>query len=308
MSEHRRAGTPIVRSSVPRRRRWLVGAIGALGASGLMLGGMGVPVSADSLNAGADLHASAEVHDGCLNAVVGSGGVDGSVLPQDDTTSPLEAAGQATATVSVCPDDSGGTPLEDLGGSVQDELDEIVPGDPGGSGAELIGVITAALDSGPLGDGDGSAPGDPQDGLPGDLGDALPGGLGGFVPAGLGLVPGILDRLPMVVPGTDTDHPGGTGGEGPAVNTSAGGTTSESVAVGGIDAEVGGPTGQLPDDNRVGPGAIATAGSPGATLPRTGGTLGIGVLRLIAFFGLVRAGLGLVNQRRRAGGALGRTN
>jgi len=123
------------------------------------------------------------------------------------------------------------------------------------------------------------------------------------VPAGLGLVPGILDRLAVVVPGIDADHPGGNVGQGPAGNPSVGATTSESVAVGGIDAESAAPAGQLPDDNRVDPGAIATAGSPGEVLPRTGGTFGTGVLRLIAFLGLGRAVFGLVNRRQRSLGS-----
>jgi hypothetical protein len=305
-----------------------MGAVGALGASGLILGGVGVPVSADDGNAGTNLQASADVRGGCLTAVVGTGGADGSGQPLQDTTSQLEAAGQGTATVSVCRDDSGGTPPEGPGGSVPGELDEIVPGDLGGSVVgDLVGVVAGALESGPPGDGDGSAPGDPEGGLPGDLdgvvpgepgggvpgdpvgavpgelGEALPGGLGGLVPAGVGLDPGILDRLPMVVPGIDAGEPGGSDGDGPAINTSAVGTTSGSVAVGGIDAARGAPTGQVPGgpNDWVGPGAIGTASSPGAALPRTGGGLGTGLLRLIAFLGLGRAGFGLVNRRQRAG-------
>jgi hypothetical protein len=305
-----------------------MGAVGALGASGLILGGVGVPVSAGDVNAGANLQASADVRGGCLTAVVGTGGADGSVHPQQDTTSQLETAVQGTATVSMCPDDSGGTPPEGPGGSVPGELDEIVPGDLGGSVADdLVGVIAGALESGAPGDGDGSAPGDPEGGLPGDLdgvvpgepgggdpgdpsgavpgglGDALPGGLGGLVPAGVGLARGILDRLPMVVPGIDVGEPGGNDGDGPAINTSAVGTTSGSVAVGSTDAERGAPTGQVPGgpNDRVGPGAIGTDSSPGAALPRTGGGLGTGVLRLIAVLGFGRAAFGLLNRRQRAG-------
>ena len=247
MSEHRRAVTHLAGSTFRRRRRWLLGAAGALGVGGLILGGVGVPASAGDANAGANVHATADVSGGCLTAVVGTGGADGSVQPQQDPTAQVEAAGQGTVTASVC------------------------PGDPAG---------------------------------------ALPDSVGGFVPSGSGLVPGILDLLPEVVPGIDAGEPGGSGGDGPAINPAAGGTVSGSVAVGGIDAEGVAPTGQAPGgpDAQAGPGATGTDILPGGTLPRTGGGLGTGVLRLIAVLGFGRAALGLVDRRRRAGGGLASAN
>jgi hypothetical protein len=139
---------------------------------------------------------------------------------------------------------------------------------------------------------------DPGD--PGDPGD-LPDGLGGLVPNGSGIDPGgLLDRLGQIIPGAgDGSGPGGSGGGAPAVNTSTNGSVSESVTVGGAGAERGGPTDVVPAAE-VGSGVPTLAGtgsSPGATLPRTGGGLGIGVLRLVALLGLGRALVGLANRR-----------
>jgi hypothetical protein len=319
MSEHRSAVTRIVGSSLPRRRRWVIGAVAALGASGLILGGVGVPVSADDVNAGGNPHASATVQDGCVTVAAGTGEADGSVQPQGDGAQ-LQVAGDGTATVSVCRDDLGDPPSGDPGdqvpGDLDDvvpgDLDDVVPGDPDGSLAgEVVAVVTGALEGDLPGDGDGSLPGDP-DGLPGgldgvdpgELGEVVPGGLGGLVPDGSGIDPdGLLDRLAQIIPGAigGAEEPGGNGGDGPAVNTSATGSASGSVAVSGEDAERGAPT-DVVLGTELGhgePPSVGTAVSTGGALPRTGGGLGNGVLRLVALVGLGRAALGLANRRRR---------
>ena len=332
MSEHRSAVTRIVGSSVPRRRRWLIGAVGALGASGLILGGVGVPVSADDVTAGGNPTASATVQDGCVTAAVGTGEAGGSVDPQGDEGQ-LQAAGDGTATVSVCGDDLGGPPSGDPGGSVPGDVDDVVPDDLGGSLAgELVGVVTGALDGELPGDGDGSPPVDPDDlsgglgdvdpgevggiipgelggpgdDLPGDLGDVVPGGVGGLVPDGSGIDPGgLLDRLAGIIPGSidDGETPSGNGGGKPAVKASGTGSVSGSVTVGGDGTEGSAPTDVVlvAELERGIPSSVATAGSPGASLPRTGGDLGNGVLRLLALLGLGRGVLGLANRRHSRG-------
>ncbi|HKY75262.1 MAG TPA: hypothetical protein VJS45_03920 [Acidimicrobiia bacterium] len=325
MSQHRRAVTRLTATSRTRRSRLLIGSVAALGASGLILGGIGVPVSAGDVNAVGNPYASAEVQDGCVTAAAGTGGANGSVVPQQGSDPTVEATGEGTATVTVCredldgalPDDPGGSLPDDPGGIVADELDDIVPGEPGGSlEGEVVAIVTATLDGLP-GGGDGSLPGDLLDGLdgivpdggsfPGDPGD-LPEGLGGLVPDGSGIDAGdLFDRLAEIIPGAGNGGgPGGNGGNGnggngggaPAVNTSTNGSVSGSV-VGGIDAERPDPTDAVLG-TEVGGGAPALVGtsvSPGGTLPRTGGGLGVGVLRLIAFLGLGRGLAGLAKRR-----------
>ena len=332
MSEHRSAVTRSVGSSVPRRRRWLIGAVGALGASGLILGGVGVPVSADDVNAGGNPSASATVHDGCVTAAVGTGEAVGSVHPQGDDGQ-VQAAGDGTATVSVCVDDPGGPPSGDPGGSVPGDLDDVVPDDLGGSPAgEVVGAVTGALDGELPGDGDGSPPADPGDlpgipgdvdpgegggvipgdpggpgdDLPGDLGDVLPGGIGGLVPDGSGIDPGgLLDRLVDIIPASidDGETPGGNGGAKPAVNASGNGSVSGPVAAGGEGTEGGGHADVVlgTELERDVPSSVGTAVSPAGSLPRTGGGLGTGVLRLLALLGLGRAVLVRANRRDRRG-------
>ena len=313
MSEHRSAVPRIVGSSLPRRRRWVIGAVAALGASGLILGGVSIPVSADDVNAGGNPHASATVQDGCVTVAAGTGGADGSVQPQGDGAQ-LQAAGDGTATASVCRDDLGGPPSGDPGDPVPGDLDDVVPGDPDGSLAgEVVGVVAGALEGDLPGDGGGPLPGGPVDPggpggpvgeLPGDLGDVAPGGVGGLVPDGSGIDPGgLLDRLAEIIPGAigGGDEPGGNGSGAPAVNTSATGSVSGSVAVSGEDAERGAPTDVVlgAELDRGEPSSVGTAVSTGGALPRTGGVLGNGVLRLVALVGLGRAALGLANRRWR---------
>jgi hypothetical protein len=320
MSEHRRAVTHPAGTSVTGRRRLLVGMVGALGASGLIFGGVGIPVSAGDVNAGGNPSASVEVEDGCVTAAAGTGGADGSVAPQQGDAATLEASGQGTATVTLCrsdledpsPDDPGGSLPDDPGEIVSDELDEVVPGEPGGSlEGEVVGVVTAALDDVAPGDGGGSLPDDLPDGLddiaPGDGGGSfpgdLPGGVGTLLPDGSGIDVGdLFDRLGEIITGAGDGGPGGNGGTGgtgggaPAVNTST--TGSVSVAVGGADAERSDPTAVLPG-SEIGGGAPALAGtsaSPSGTLPRTGGGLGSGVLRLVALLGLGRGLFGLAKR------------
>ena len=326
MPEQRRTVTRVVTPPDPRRHRWLIGAIGALAASGLIFGGVGVPASAGDVNAGGDLRASAEVQGGCVTVAAGTGGADGSADPQQGPDAAgLQAAGRGTATVSVCGDDPGGSLPDDLDGVVPGDLDDAVPGDlddavpgdlddvvpdePGSSlKDEVVGVVTAALEGGLPGDGDGSLPGDPS--------DELPGGLGGLVEDGSGIDPGgLLDRVAQIIPeaidgalpgGHSGGGPGGnSGGGAPAVNTSGSGSVSGSVAVAGAGAErSGGPTDVVlgAEVDRAAPTLVGPAPSPGTTLPRTGGGLGNGVLRLVAWLGIGRALLGLANRRRPAAG------
>ena len=329
MSQHRRAVIRLAATSGTRRSRLLIGSVAALGASGLILGGIGVPVSAGDVNAVGNPYASAEVQDGCVTAAAGTGGTNGSVVPQQGSDATVEATGEGTATVTVCredldgalPDDPAGSLPDDPGGIVADELDDIVPEESGGSlEGEVVAIVTATLEGLP-GGGDGSLPGDllPDDLLggldgivpdgggsfPGDPGD-LPGGLGGLVPDGSGIGPGdLFDRLAEIVTGTGNGGgPGGNGGNGggnggaPALGTSTNGSVSGSV-VGGNAAARDEPTAAVLG-TEVGDGAPALVGtsvSPGGTLPRTGGGLGAGVLRLIAFLGLGRGLVGLAKRR-----------
>ncbi|MEW6476254.1 MAG: hypothetical protein AB1679_28680 [Actinomycetota bacterium] len=332
MAEQRSAIVRIVGSSVPRRRRWVIGAVGALGASGLILGGVGVPVSADDVTAGGNPHASATVQDGCVTATAGTGEAGGSLVPQGDAAE-VQAAGDGTATVSVCVDDLGDLPPGgDPGGSVPGDIDDVVPDDPGSLAAEVVATVTGVVEGGLPGDGDGPLPGEPGDDLPGGLddldpgeledvipgdpgdpggdlpedpGDAVPGDLGGLIPGGSGIDPGgLLDRVVAIIPapGGDSGTPDGDGGGQPPVNPSGNGSVSGSVSVGSEGAERGDPT-EFPlgaELERGEPVSVGTALSPGAALPRTGGGLGDGVLRLIALLGLGRGVLGLANRRRSA--------
>ena len=329
MSEHRRPVTRPTGASVTHRRRLLIGAVGALGASGLILGGVGVPVSAGDVNVAGDLHASVEVQDGgCVAAAAGTGGADGSVVPEQGTDATgLEAAGHGSATVSLCRDDVDDLPPADPGGSLNEDLEgivsgalddaesvdvsDVVPGDAGGSlEGEVVAVVTAALDS--AGGEDGDLPGVLDDIVPGDGDGSFPGepgdpGLGGLVPEVSGIDVGdLFDRVGQIILGANGggpvgdnggSGPGGNGGGAPAVNTPTNG--SGSVAVGGAGAERGEPTDVVPS-TEVGGGApalVGTSASPGATLPRTGGGLGNGVLRLIALLGLGRGLVGLAKRR-----------
>lgn len=328
MSEHRRPVTRPAGASVTRRRRLLIGAVGALGASGLILGGVGVPVSAGDVNAAGNLHASVEVQDGgCVTAAGGTGGADGSVVPEQGTDATgLEAAGQGSATVSLCRDDVDDLPPADPSGSLRDDLEgfvsgaldgvesvdvgDVVPGEPGGSlEGEVVAVVTAALDS--AGGDAGALPGALDDIVPGDGGGSFPGepgdpGLGGLVSEVSGIDVGdLFDRVGQIIQeanggGPDGDNggsgPGGNGGGAPAVNTSTNG--SGSVAVVGAGAERSEPT-DVGLTTEVGgaPALVGTSASPGGTLPRTGGGLGNGVVRLIALLGLGRGLVGLAKRR-----------
>lgn len=322
MSQHHRAVTRPAGTSATRRRRLLVGAVGVVGASGLILGGVGIPVSADDVTAVGNPSASVDVRDGCATAAVGTGGADGSVAPQQGGPATVEASGQGTATVTVCREDLGtpspgeviGSLPDDPGELVSDELDAVVPDEPGGSlEGEVNAVVTAVLEGAPLGDGDGPLPGDlpglddvvPGDGggsFPGDPGD-LPGGPGGLLPDGSGIDAGeLFDRLGEIITGAGVGSGpdgSGSGGGGPAVDPSTNGSVSGPVAVGGVDAERGDPAG-LVYGTELGsgtPALVGTSVSPGATLPRTGGGLGYGVLRLVALLGLGRGLVGLAKRR-----------
>jgi hypothetical protein len=318
----------------------VIGAVGLLGASGLLFGGLGVPVSADDVTAGGKPQASAAVQDGCVTAAAGTGEADGSVQPQGGGQ--LQAAGDGSASVSVCLEDLDAPPSGDPGETVPGDLDEVipevvddvVPGDPSAAlVGELEAAVTGALEGevpgvggglpgdpgelpdglddvtpGDIGDlipGDPAGPGDPGSALPGGLDDVVPGGVGGLVPDGSGIDPdGILDRVAQIIPDPigNGGAPGGSGGGAPALNTSATGPGSGSVAVGRNGAEQGATTdGVLGTElERVAPSTVNTTLSPGATLPRTGGGLGHGVLRLLALLGVARAAFGLAKRPRPA--------
>lgn len=332
MPDHRRAVIRPAGTPVTRRRCLLTGAVGALAAGGLLFGAVDVPASAGDVSAAGDPFATVDVRDGCTTASAGTGGADGSVAPQQSGPAAIEATGQGTATVTICHDDLGapspdemvGSLPDDPGDTASDELDDVVPDEAGGSlEGEVSGVLTAVLDDAPLGDGDGPLPGGLPDGLddvapgdgggsfPGDPGD-LPGGLGGLLPDSSDIAPGdLFDRLGEIITGAgvgsrpDGNAGGGAGGNGagaPAVNTSTNGSVSGSAAVGGVDAEGADPTG-LANGTEAGSGAPALVGTvlPAGTLPRTGGGLGHGVLRLVALLGLGRGLVGLAKRRRPGG-------
>lgn len=325
MSEHRRPVTRPAGASVTRRRRLLVGALGAFAASGLLL--VGVPVSAGEVNAAGNPYASVDVQNACVTAAAGTGGADGSVAPQQGDAATLEASGQGTATVTVCRDDPGGSLPDDPGGSLSEDLEgivsgaldgaesvdvgDVVPEESGGSlEGEVVAVMTAALDS--AGGEDGDLPGAVDDIVPGDGGGSFPGepddpGLGELIPEVSGIDVGdLFDRVDQIIEGAngggpDGDNggsgPGGNDSGAPAVNTSTNG--SGSVAVGGAGAERGEPAGVGPttEVGGGGPALVGTSTSPGGMLPRTGGGLGSGVVRLIALMGLSRGLVGLAKRR-----------
>jgi hypothetical protein len=315
----------------------VIGAVGALSSSGLILGGVGFPVSAEDLRAGGHPHVSATVQDGCVTAAAGTGAAGGSTSPHGDAAQ-LQVAGDGTATVGVCGDELGAPQPGDPGGFLPGDLDDVVPDDPGDVvpedlgtlAGEIVTAVTAALEGELPGDGGGSLPLQPGDlpgdlddvvpgdlddlipgdnggELPGELGDLVPANIGGLVPDGSGIEPGgLLDRLTDVLPGRidNGEGPGGNGGGGPAANTSTTGSVPGSTDVSAEGRAGDAPAGAVlgAELERGRPGPTETVLSPGATLPRTGGGLGVGVLRLIALLGVGRGLLGLAKARRRAGG------
>ena len=318
MLEHRNAVTRVAGSSTAPRRRWMIGAVAVLGASGLALGGLGVPVAANELNTTVNGHASAEVQDDCVTAAAGTGEAEGSVHPQG---SELQATGQGTATVTVCRD-LGGTPPGNPGDPLPGDPDNDVPEDlgdvaPDDLAGELDAVVTGALEDGLPGDGDGFPPGDPGGEIPGgeipggdggDVDDVVPGDVDGLVPDGLGLVPNLLDRLAQIIPPVVVGGgPAGNGSSPPAINPSPSGTASESVDIGGARPEVNAEGGAATDSVlgagvERGEGGVVGMVASGGSLPRTGGGLGSGPLRLMALLGLGRALLALAKRWRPGAG------
>jgi hypothetical protein len=309
MSEHRNAIAHVTAWSTRRRRRWMTGVIAVLGASGLALGGLGVPVQANDLNTTANVHASADVQGDCVTTAAGTGQAQESVNPEQD--SKLHATGQGTATVRVCPDGLGGPPPGDPGNPVPGNPDDVVPDDPTG---ELNDVVTGALEDRLPDDGDGFPPGDPGGDIPGgdggDPGHVVPGDPGGLVTDGHNLVPNLLDRLAQITPPAvgegDSD---GNDGDRPATNPSPSGAVSGSVDVGAASADApqaeSGPlTHSVPGADLEGgkPGLVGAVVAPGGSLPRTGGAPGTALLRLIAFLGVGRALFGLAIRRRSRAG------
>ena len=279
-------------------RSWLVAAVGLLGASGLILGGLGDAVSADDVSGTGQVGAWADVQGNCLNAGVST----------DEAS--VGQTGGTEIDVSVCLEDVGGSPLpEDPDDVVPGDLDDVVPGDlddvmPG----DLDDVIPGDPDEVIPGDPDEVIPGDPGGGVPGgpgggDPGEVIPGNLGdvvanaldGLVPDGIGVDPGVLERIPDVVPGgNDVGRADGNDDTAPTNRSSGNEPLSGSVDVGGADWNEDVPTAEVLESESV-PGP-----SSGGTLPRTGGGLGTGVLRFIAVFGFGRGIFGWANRRRRA--------
>lgn len=328
MSEHRNALVHVTAWSTRRRRRWMTGVVAVLGASGLALGGLGVPVQANDLNTTGNVHASADVQGDCVTAAAGTGPAQESVNPQQD--SELQATGQGTATVRVCRDGLGGTPPGDPGNPVLGNPDDVVPDDPTG---DLNDVVTGALDDGLPNDGDGFPPGDPGSDIPGgddvvpgqvvpdnpggalpggdggDPGHVVPGDVGGLLTDGHNLVPNLLDRLAQINPPAvgegDSD---GNDGDRPATNPSPSGAASGSVDVGATSADAQAESGPLTgsmlgaDLERGQRGLVGAVVAPGGSLPRTGGAPGTGLLRLIAFVGVGRALFVLAIRRRSRAG------
>ena len=215
MSEHRSEPAPAVRSSSKRSGPWIMAAIGAISLSGLVVGGLLVPVSANDVAGSVGSGVSAEFAGGCATIAAAGGGAEGSVSPQGDGSSSglaVSADGDGASEVSVCLDELGDDLPADPGGAIPGDPGDIVP-----DGLDVVGEVAAAIE----GELDGAVPGDPGDGVPGDgdwgdalpeVGDGLPGdglpgdGLpGGGVPGGG--VPG------GGVPGNPGDTPPGEVGD-----------------------------------------------------------------------------------------------
>ena len=117
MSEHRATFTRNTRSSFSRRRRWVTGAVAALGAAGLIFGGLARAASPSELAASVQL----DVWSDAQGAWLGDGGsVSGATASAygDGHTVPfrldLTAAGAGTFDLSLCREDTDGG----VGGSV----------------------------------------------------------------------------------------------------------------------------------------------------------------------------------------------
>jgi hypothetical protein len=324
MSEHRSELAPAGGSSSPPSRRRIIAAVSAISLSGLLFGALLAPVSADDVAGSVASGVSAEFDGNCVNVTAGGDGAGGSVGPQEGgipSGHDVTADGTGTSEVSVC--------LDDLGEGLPEDPGDVVPGDPGGGGpgdlegvvgdvaaavlAELDGAVPGDPGDGVPGDPGGVVPGDPGDGLPGDPGgvvpgdpgDGTPGDLGELLPDVLGLVSELPDRIPALVPdGIDNGGPDGDDGSRPAVSPSA---TGSSPATGSAGSGDGGAPADLLLGGDLGNGAPGSSGGAmlhtGGTLPRTGGGLGSGLLRMIAVLGFGRAALRLAARRRPAAGS-----
>lgn len=318
MSEHRRDLGPAPGSASVRSVRRIVTAVTVIGLSGLVFGALLAPVSADDVVGRLGSGVSVAFDGDCATVAVGGDGADAGLNTEgDDGPSGPDAtgAGRATSDISVClddasqglPEDPGGGIPEDPAGSVPDDFDSVV-GEVSGAvlgqldGADPGGVLGgAAEDLGDLipGPPDDALPGGPGDVVPGDIGGDLPGAIKRYLPDGLGLVPDLVDGIPALIPEVAANgEPDGNDGPGPATGPSASGSGATSVVA---DSGNGDPA-----DSILG-GELASGGQPstgetelstgGGTLPRTGGGLGSGVLRLIAALGTGHAALRLTARR-----------
>ena len=105
MSEHRAVFAPAARSSFSRRRRWVTGAVGALGAGGLIFGGLARAASPSDVVGSVRLDVWADAHGGWLGEELSVSGAAGSAYGEGQTVPfrlDLTAAGAGTFDVSVC--------------------------------------------------------------------------------------------------------------------------------------------------------------------------------------------------------------
>lgn len=141
MSKGRRAFTAQVGAPSPRRRRWAAGVLGSIACSGLILGALAFPVSADDVTGGGNAGAWASVEGQCVAA--GTAGGDGSVDHQGEgEPARVEVSGDGTGTaeVSVCGDDVEGL-VQDLMPAVEPgDVEDAVPGNPAGLIPDVLGL------------------------------------------------------------------------------------------------------------------------------------------------------------------------
>ncbi|MGH9008680.1 MAG: hypothetical protein ACRDYF_02405, partial [Acidimicrobiia bacterium] len=111
MSEHRRIPARVLRSLFSRRRRWMTGAIGALGVSSLVLGGLAAPASAEGLPSNVTLEQWADVGGNWITGSLGIHGTGASTYAEGETVPfrlDVTSAGVGTFDFSICRDYIGG--------------------------------------------------------------------------------------------------------------------------------------------------------------------------------------------------------
>ncbi|HKN90585.1 MAG TPA: hypothetical protein VJ622_09905, partial [Acidimicrobiia bacterium] len=100
-------GRPANGSFLSRQRRWVTGGIGALGVSGLILGGFASPASAAGLPGNVDLEQWASVHSSWVTGDLGLSGANASNYTEGDVVPfrlDVTTAGAGTFGFSVCRD------------------------------------------------------------------------------------------------------------------------------------------------------------------------------------------------------------